>query len=487
MTPFLQQVATAFYRQYGTEIQHLAFVFPNRRAGLFFRKYLARAAGKPLFAPAVLTISGLFFQLSGKQPADRIRLLFLLYRIYIRHSGREEAFDDFVYWGEMLLNDFDDVDKYLVDARRLFTNITDLHDLEAHFDYLNESQLTAIRSFWSSFRAEGKNASQQYFLKIWQLLYAVYVELRETLAAEGIGYEGMIFREVTERIRREGGCELPYRRIVFVGLNALTAAEKDLMTLLQQQGIADFYWDYPSAMVKDPDNKASFFSEDNLTRFPPALTLPAEEEETMPEIELIGIPSRIGQAKQVYPLLKEMLGERPAIDTEEALRTAIVLPDEQLLIPVLHAIPEEIARINVTLGYPLSGAPVASLMESALALQKNLRVTDGEGAGFNYRETLAVLNHPYVASACREAVSDLVREITLNNKIRVTAQEAGRTPLLALIFSPVQEADALSDYLIAVLQELNRAMTSLTPERDEDGAVCMDELEQEFIFHYFTT
>ncbi|MDR1676591.1 MAG: PD-(D/E)XK nuclease family protein, partial [Tannerella sp.] len=441
MTPFLQQVANVFYRHCGADIQHLAFVFPNRRAGLFFRKYLSLAAGKPIFSPAVLTISGLFFELSGKQPADRIRTLFLLYRIYIRHSRREESFDSFVYWGEMLLGDFDDVDKYLVDARRLFTNVTDLRDLETHFDWLNESQIAAIRSFWSSFRAEKTDGSQRYFLEIWQLLYPIYRELRETLSAENTGYEGMIFREVVERIKREGGCELPYRKIVFTGLNALTAVERELMKLLQKQGMADFYWDYRSTPVTDPDNRASDFVRDHLKHFPSELTLPAEEE-TTPEIELIGIPSRIGQAKHIYPLLKEMLGGRPQISAEEALRTAVVLPDEKLLIPTLHAIPEEIAHINVTLGYPLAGSPAATLMELMLALQKHLRHTD-DGPRFNHRETLGVLNHPYVMSACREAVTALTGEIAAHNKILMTAEEMSRTPLLSLIFSPVDDAGAL--------------------------------------------
>jgi hypothetical protein len=444
------------------------------------------AAGKPIFSPAVLTISGLFFELSGKQPADHLRMLFLLYRIYIRHSRRNESFDNFVYWGELLLGDFDDVDKYLVDARRLFSNVTDLHDIERHFDYLNESQIAAIRSFWSSFRTGKTGNGQRDFLETWPLLYPVYHEFRETLSGENTGYEGMIFREVVERVRRDGSCECPYRKIVFTGLNALTAVERELMTRLHEQGVADFYWDYRSSMVTDPDNKASSFVRDNLKRFPSELTLP-EEEETVPEIELIGIPSSIGQAKHLFPLLKEMLGDRPHISAEEALRTAIVLPDEKLLAPALNAIPEEIAHINVTLGYPLSGTPVAALTELALALQKNLRNMDG-GPCFNHRETLGILSHPYVMSACREAVTELIREIAAQNSICVTATEMGRTPLLAAIFSPVNDTAALSDYLITVLQELNRTMTALHPgDGEEEAPACMDELDQEFVFHCFTT
>ncbi len=145
MTPLRQQVASAFLKRYGTEISDMTFVFPNRRSGIFFQKYLAIEAGKPLFSPKILTISELFQEFSSLSTADRTTLLFRLYTIFIRVSKSTESFDDFVYWGEMLLNDFDDVDKYVVDAQKLFTNITDLHAIDTEFDYLEEEQIAIIR------------------------------------------------------------------------------------------------------------------------------------------------------------------------------------------------------------------------------------------------------------------------------------------------------------------------------------------------------
>ena len=136
MKPFLYQVATLFYQQYGAEIHRLAFVFPNRRAGLFFQKYLSGISEKPLFSPSILTINDLFMQLSGKHPADKIQMLFRLYELYKQRSGSSESFDEFIYWGEMLLNDFDDIDKYMVDARMLFRNVSDLKSLDDDFNYL---------------------------------------------------------------------------------------------------------------------------------------------------------------------------------------------------------------------------------------------------------------------------------------------------------------------------------------------------------------
>lgn len=485
MTPFLQQIASLFYQQYGGEVSRLAFVFPNRRTGLFFQKYLSEVADKPLFSPTILTINDLFVQLSGKQTADRINMLFMLYDIYVRHSGSTETFDEFLYWGEMLLNDFDDVDKYMADARMLFTNVTDLREIENDFSFLDAEQIAAIRTFWSSFYPKGDSPNQEEFLAVWKILYTLYNDLRDALAAEGRGYEGMIFREVVEQMEQNNCCDLPYTKVVFVGLNALSVAEERFLIQLQKRGIADFYWDYASDKVTDPNNKASYFVERNLKNFPSQYPLPAEEKVDT-EIEVIGIPSGIGQAKQVYTLLNELCKE-DEMSPEEALRTAIILPDEHLLIPVLNAIPEQIRRINVTMGYPLAGTPVASLMEYILALQKNVRYVDRQPV-FYFRDVLPILNHRYISSTCPEIVNVLVKDIAENNRIYISAADLGKTDLLSVLFLPVTDVNTFSDYLINVLQELNKVMHALSSgEEEEDATQRTNDLEQEFIFHYFTT
>lgn len=484
MKPFLYQVASLFYEKWGAEVSRLAFVFPNRRTGLFFQKYLSEVADTPLFSPTILTINDLFIQLSGKQSADRISMLFTLYDIYIRQSGSTETFDEFLYWGEMLLNDFDDIDKYMANARMLFSNVTDLREIENDFDFLSDEQIAAIRSFWSSFYPRGDTPNQQQFLAVWQVLYDLYEEFRATLAAEGKGYEGMIFREVVESMERGESPDLPYERIVFVGLNALSVSEERFLAQLQKREIADFYWDYVSDKVTDPDNKASYFVSRNLKSFPSSMKLPSEEK-VKTEIEVIGIPSGIGQAKHVYTLLSDWCKEAE-MSSEEALRTAVILPDEHLLIPVLNAIPEQIRRINVTMGYPLAGTPVASLIEYILALQKNVRYIDRNPL-FYFRDVLPVLNHRYILSTSPEIISSLVKEITENNKIYISHTELGKTPLLEILFTPVTGVEAFSDYLIKVLEELNKVMSSLSDEEEEDATQRTNDLEQEFIFHYFTT
>lgn len=489
MKPFLYQVATLFYQQYGAEIHRLAFVFPNRRAGLFFQKYLSEISEKPLFSPSILTINDLFMQLSGMHPADKIQMLFRLYELYKQRSGSSESFDEFIYWGEMLLNDFDDIDKYMVDARMLFRNVSDLKSLDDDFNYLSPEQVQAIRSFWSSFYPKGDSPNQQHFLELWEILYDLYAGLRTSLAKDGCGYDGMIFREVVEQLEKEPMSDFPFDQVVFVGLNALSVSEERLLLALQKKGVADFYWDYVGPWVTDPDNKASFFLGRNLRLFPSRMQLPATGP-VQAEIRVMGVPSAIGQAKQVYPILQALADEQQLTD-ESALRTAIVLPDEHLLVPVLNAIPEAIQHINVTMGYPLAGTPVAALMEYILTLQKNIRYIDRVPV-FYFRDVLPILNHQYVMAAAPEEVSQLVKDMTAGNRIYVHAADLNRHELLSILFTPVQNTEELSDYLIHVLEALNACLRNNRPNPDDEEMISNNtqttaDIEQEFIFHYFAT
>ena len=490
MKPFLYQIADLFHKQYGADINQLAFVFPNRRAGLFFQKYLSEIARHPMFSPKILTINDLFSFLGKRQPADRIRTLFKLYGIYINTSKTSESFDEFLYWGDMLLNDFDDIDKYMVNAEMLFQNVIDLKDLEDNYSFLSEEQIQAIRMFWSSFHPKHDTPNQQHFLELWEILYTLYSELKRTLAEEGYGYDGMIFREVAEAVEQKGmPNEFPFEKIIFVGLNALSLSEKRLLLALQKAGKADFYWDYVSEYVQDPNNKASFFVERNLNLFPSEHLLPREKA-FKANIKVAGIPSAIGQAKHIYQILEEYQQEEP-MTAESALRTAIVLPDEHLLVPVLNSIPETICPINVTMGYPLSGTPIASLMEHILQLQKNIRYINGE-ASYYYKDVLAILNHPYVMMASQENVSSFINEITNNNWIHIAAQELCKDDFMRILFHPIASTDELPDYLICILGRLNDSLRTMSPEENlTDNPTgkesTLNDIEQEFIFHYFAT
>jgi hypothetical protein len=482
MTPFLQQTAKVFYEHYGINIQKFAFVFPNKRSGLFFRKYLSSLIPEAGHLPSILTVNNLFQQLNPKRQADPVRLLFILYDIYIQKSGSNESFDDFFHWGEMLLGDFDDIDRYLIDAKQLFTNVTDLDRIERDFSFLKPAQVQAIRAFWSSFNPENKDSNQQFFLHVWQILYDIYVEFRHTLSSRNIAYEGMIYREVIEKTKTEN-IDLQYEKIVFAGLNALSAAETELLKYFKKRGIADFYWDCSSDFLQDDANRASFFMKENLRLFPSTFEI-NDSKAYDTHFETIGIPSKIGQAKQVYHTLNELI-DNNLLSNENALQTAVVLPDEQMLMPVLQSIPEKISSINVTLGYPVSGSPIASLMDFLQSLQKNAGKT-ADDVTFYHRDVLSILQHNYISTACPRDSAEIIRLITEKNQIYISMSAFKNNTLLKLIFSMPSNAVEMSVYLSAIFRELQTSVVSAIYEDETKDAKTAGfiSLEKEFITHY---
>ncbi|WP_165021364.1 PD-(D/E)XK nuclease family protein [Dysgonomonas sp. ZJ279] len=487
MIPFLYNVAQTYYKTYDKEISRFTFVFPNRRASIFFQHYLSQIAKKPIFSPEVLTVTDLFEKLSPYKKADRIEMLFMLYDIYIQISKSTETFDEFLYWGEMLLNDFDDVDKYLVDAEQLFRNIYDLKEIDAGFDFLTDDQIEAIKRFWSNFLPIGDNDKKKDFLEMWQVLFRLYTTLREQLREKGQAYEGMIFRDVTEKALRKEEIELPFEKIIFVGLNGHSKSEEKFLSYLQKRGIADFYWDYSSPLVKDAQNKASFFIDKNRLLFPSQLTLEAEElTMDLPVIEAIGIPSAVGQAKYVHTIIKSLLNEKQIVSSDKAMNTALVLPDENLLLPTLYSIPEEIDKINVTMGYNLNNTSVSGLMEHIFNIQRNIKKSGGQ-ISFYYRPVLAILNHRYITNVLEDEAKRLKQNIIQYNKVVVSVGELQTHPLLKLIFAPIERWQDIPEYLKNILAALKTLLSVNNENEDEDINARSIDIECEFIVEYYKT
>ena len=353
----LHAIAQTFVREVGEELQHYTFVFPNHRAGLFFRKYLSQYTERPLFAPRVMTINECFAELSDLQVADPLTLLLRLYAVYQQLYPEAESLDSFIYWGKMMLADFSEIDNHLVPhVEALFASIQDLHAIDERYAYLTENQRKALSRFWKEFHDSDMHhpgvKMHKQFLHTWNLLYPLYTALRENLLRDGLAYEGMLHREVlahwdaipVDRFRRQ---------YVFLGFNALTASERELMVRLQGMSKADFYFDYDSPYLSDPQNKASLFMEDNLRLFTSRFAIPdsrlATSSNDIGDITLISVPSTVGEVHEVNRILSDII----RADNQDLTRTAVVLPDEQLLIPLLHAFPDSVSKINVTMGYPL--------------------------------------------------------------------------------------------------------------------------------------
>ena len=488
MTPFLYRIAETYYKENSGNLSDIAFVFPNRRAGVFFQKYIAQVAQKPIFSPPILTISDLFCQFSPYLQADRTSMLFILYQKFQALSLSNESFDDFVFWGDMLLNDFDDVDKYVANPEQLFRNIKELKEIDELFDYLTPNQIDAIRQFWGNFIPINESRKKMEFLAIWELLYPLYCALREELQKKNIAYEGMIFRDVAEKALSKKLDNIPYRRIVFIGLNVLSKSEEIVMSRLRDMGIADFYWDYYSPLVRDKYNKASFFLSENRLKYPSQYDIFETDENTnnLSQIEIIGIPSAVGQAKQACKILSELLKNKDISNPEKAINTAIILPDEHLLLPMLYSVPKEIDPINVTMGYTLSNTPVAGLMEEIFDLQKHLRLISGQPY-FYHRKVLSLLSHRYIMISGEKIILELSNYIRKYNRVFIPVNDLAKNELLKRIFIPLTNAQEAADYLISILEYLQQEHFFASKANDEKENNKLTPLEKEFLYHYYIT
>ena len=483
MTPFLKQVAAHYL---ATDIQGTCFLFPNRRSAVFFRKYLGdllREGGAegPLHAPKSLTINDFFYQVYGGEVTDRIRLLLELYESYKVVYPKAEPLDEFLFWGEVILQDFDDVDKFLVDAESLFTNVADFKDIQDDYSHLSDVQREAIRHFVAHFRDRNGRLTVRLetddttvkarFLQIWNILYPLYADYRKRLKEKGMAYEGMVYRDLAERLK--GGEAVSdvmaaacpqVRRFVFIGLNALNACERTVLRRMQDAGLAEFCWDFVSDPVRDPRNKSSVFMRDNVRDFPNAFRVDADSPAKPPVFHVVSVASSAGQAK----LAPEILGR---CTMDDPVETAFVLPDENLLMPLLNAIPPGYGSINVTMGCPLTGGAIYSLMASVSALQLRLREKAG-GWFFYHREVRSIFSNSLFRAVLAPAEEAVVEKVKGQAKYYIPQEDLQGGRLLDLIFRPVvlqpkegtvQQNHAVAAYLSDIVSYIGWKLRGVEP------------------------
>ena len=239
MMNFLEAVAKDIIAKYGTNLADIAIVFPNKRAALFMNEYLARIANKPIWSPSYLTISDLFYRNTDLVVGDQIKLVCDLHRSFTECTGLDETLDHFFNWGQLLLSDFDDVDKNMAEASKVFANIQNLHELD-DISYLSEQQKEIIKKFFINFKDNHNSELKQRFLNLWSKLEDIYNNFNARLKQQGISYEGAIYREVIE----QKALNLPYKHYLFVGFNLLQKVEQELFNIIKKEGKAKFYWDF---------------------------------------------------------------------------------------------------------------------------------------------------------------------------------------------------------------------------------------------------
>lgn len=449
---FLGEVARSLYRRYGEDFASLALLFPSRRARLFFADELARIAEHPLWEPLWLAPDQLMEELSGLRVGDRLRLVVELYRIYSRYH--HESFDAFYFWGDRLLSDFDMVDKYRVDARMLFCNIAEIKELEADLSYLSPEQREVINRFWQGVLEESEDTPERRrFLTIWNSLGSIYHEYRERLRELGFAYSGMVQRQAADRIRAGEAALSADRHYVVAGFNALSECEKILFDHLKSLG-ADFFWDYDDYYLRSEVQEAGMFLRENCRRYPePPGEITHDFSKWDKQLRVVSSVSDAVQCKAISSILEEFRSRDP--ETGKLLpldkRTAIVLTDEGLLMPLLSSMqPSEQQSIadavNVTMGFPLKQTAAYTFVERLLELQSHRR-QKGDEALFYHADVLGLLSHPCLETASKENLQAFRKEIVDGRYIRVPASLFASSPLLASIFVSATDWRELSDWL----------------------------------------
>lgn len=484
MQTFLQLVAHDLYHKIGNDLSRTAIVFPNKRASLFFNEYLAAEADRPIWSPSYVSISELFGQLSPLKLGDPIRLVCELYNIFVQETHSDETLDDFYFWGELLISDFDDVDKNLVDADRLFTNLQDLKNLMDDYSFLDHEQEEAIRQFFQNFSIEKRTLLKERFISLWDKLNDIYHHYRDSLTQLGIAYEGMMYRNVLEQLTADFNAGIPllprYDRYVFVGFNVLNKVEKAFFSLLQEAGKALFYWDYDIFYTRLPHeqqppytHEAGEFILQNLKIFPNQL--PESVFDTLrsnKKIQYISSPTENAQARFI-----PQWGQ--SIDTTKNLKeNAIVLCNEALLLPVLHSLPADIKDVNVTMGFPLAQTPVYNFINALVELQTSGYRTDT--GRYTYEAVLNVLKHPYTRQLSPSAPA-LELSLTRNNRFYPLPSELKQDAFLEKVFTPQNGIQALCTYLIDMIQEV-----AVLYRHEDDSSDLYNQLYRESLFKGYT-
>ena len=454
MKAFLKIVAKDMLEKYGTDMSDIAVVFPNKRASLFLNNYLAQLAHKPIWTPTYITISDLFRRHSDLKVADPIKSICDLHKTFVKCTGIDETLDHFYGWGQLLLADFDDVDKNMVDAKQLFANLSDIHELD-DVSYLTDYQKEMIRKFFSNFSDDHNSELKKRFLQLWCHFYDIYTEFNQRMTEQGLAYEGALYRSVVSN----ESIEFRHKKYLFVGFNMMQVVELNLLNRLKKQGKAAFYWDYDQYYM-DGNNEAGHYIRQYLPYYPNELAEYPQQEiynnmTKNKDITYISAPTENIQARYVNSWLKENGRYKMGRNV------AIVLSDESLLQSVIHSLPQEVGSINITIGYPLQQTPFYSLIQQLIQLQGIGHSKQGDTYRLHY--VLIALRHPYTRYIS-EKYTELLAKLDEQKRFYPSREflSLDGDEGLTLLFRNLEEATASQDeynrklitYLLDVLRTI---------------------------------
>jgi hypothetical protein len=421
MNSFLEKTAVYILNHLHPGMEQMLVLVPNKRTGLFLKKELMRVVPQPFVLPHIQTIEDFITSHSDLAEIDPLELNLLLYKIFKTHLNIYESFDQFYYWGEMLIRDFNDIDKNLVNAQQLFQLMEDEKEIEKQFQYLLPEQIEVIQKFWSSFSPPDYTGNQKDFVDTWRVLYRVYADLQQQLTLQGKGYEGMMLQQVSKKIT-SSQLELPYTNLLFVGFHILSQAEERIFSYYQKNKKGLFFWDVDEYYLDGKNSKikkheAGLFLKKYLNKYPNSIER-SNFVKNPPGLHFIACPKNNGQALMIQRILEEN-------NIAYTPQTAIILPEETMLIPVLQSISQPGETMNITLGYHLKNSTVIGLIDHWLDIYKYK-----SGEKFYYKPIVKFINNAYIKALFPDETEAFQIAIQENNLIYIYPEDLQPYPFL---------------------------------------------------------
>ena len=449
MSKFLQEVASYIATNQKSKLADLKIIFPNRRSGLFFQQYLIEELNHATFLPEITTISEFIAQQSSLQALDRQLLIIELHQVFTEVLQSDETLDEFYFWGEILLSDFNDIDKYLIDAKQLFQNIESLKEIDASFEFISDDLKGFLSSFWDHILNSKTSENKEYFLNIWKNLHEIYITFQKQLREKNRAYEGMIYREVIEQLKNKG-YNFGNEEISLVGFNALNECEYKLFKILAKNVSTNFYWDYDEFYMNIEAHEANMFMKRNINVFPmpKEFAFSSNNFSNLKEIDVVAVPGFTGQANYAANWISN-LGDQlqPKYDN-----TAIVLCDETLLPSVLNEIPEKVKKLNITMGFPLKGSPALNFIKSIIELNAQQRTDENGKIQFYYQNILSMLSQSLLYPILKSTVAEFTKMIKDENRIYLSEDDFKKLPVLSVITNLPQKSNGIRDYLQKIIK-----------------------------------
>ena len=493
---FLEYVAEDIIGKYGTDLSRIAVVFPNKRAALFLNEHLARIAGQPVWSPAYITISDLFRQHTDLKPADPIKLICDIHKSFTKCTGIDETLDHFYGWGQLLLADFDDIDKNMADADSIFCNLKDIHELD-DISYLDDEQKEMLKRFFANFSDDIDSELKKRFLSLWSHFGDIYHDYNRRLTEQGLGYEGAIYRKVAS----EESLQMKYDKYLFVGFNLLQKVERVLFSRLMKEGKAKFYWDFDEYYMPSPSHHLNTSTSQHLNTLGGAVVSTAPTNlNTSPSqhLNLSDFPNELDNSdRDIYANMRRPKRIRfISSPTENAQarfasnwllenerykagrKTAVVMCDESILLPIMHSLPPEADKVNITSGFPLAMTPVASLVMLLFDLYTlGLRK---KGTTFNPHYMKKLMAHPYAHHLQEEHLKGVhLKGVHLKGvHLSQVHQEENSPSPLGFCRLPEQEHLTTSTILTHIASLIKQVGIATKQEGDA--------LTQESVFRMFT-